>query len=108
MGNPAAAIRVANTIAMFKWIVIGLIVLAMFVVPAVFIFGVLEGEDVPPLALLLVIAAALVGGLLGSIVVWVLFGWFEQTLRMLAMVAGNTANTGYAGQQAQPAQQFYR
>lgn len=105
MGNPAAAIRVANTIAMFKWIVIGLMVLAMFVVPAVFIFGALEGEDVPPLALLLIIAAALVGGLLGTIVVWVLFGWFEQTLRMLAMVAGNT---GYSGQQAQPAQQFYR
>lgn len=104
MGNPAAAIRVANTIATFKWVVIGLLVLAMFVMPAVFIFAAIEGNDLEPIVVLLVIVAALVGGLLGSSVVWVLFGWFEQTLRMLAMVAGNT---GHAGQQ--PAQQpFYR
>ncbi len=107
MGNPAAATRVANTIAMFKWIVIGLIVLAMIVAPVVVIFGVLGDEELAPVALLVIAAAALVGGVLGSIVVWVLFGWFEQTLRMLAMVAGNTANTGYSGQQqVQP--QYYR
>ncbi|WP_109506352.1 hypothetical protein [Nocardioides speluncae] len=105
MGNPAAAIRVANTIATFKWIVIGLIVLAMFVVPAVVFFGVLEGEDLAPLAILLLAVAALVGGVLGSIIAWVLFGWFEQTLRMLAMVAGNTTTAAPA---LQPQQAYYR
>lgn len=101
MGNPAAAIRVANTIATVKWIVIGLIVLAAFVGPAVLIFGSIDGGvSIGPV--LVAVLAGLVGSLLGSIVVWVLFGWFEQTLRMLAMVA---TNTGYSGQ---PQQQFYR
>jgi len=102
MGNPAAAIRVANTIATFKWIVIGLMVLATFVGPAVLIFGALEGEDLATPAMIVIGLGALVGGMLGSIVVWVLFGWFEQTLRMLAMVATNTI----AAQQ--PQQAFYR
>lgn len=108
MGNPAAATRVANAIATLKWIVIILLLLAMFVVPAVFIFGALEGEDLAPVALLAIGAAALIGGLLGSIAVWVLFGWFEQTLRMLAMVATNTAHAGQQQVQQQAQQPFYR
>jgi hypothetical protein len=94
---------VANTIATFKWIVVGLIVVAMIVAPVVVIFGVLGDEELAPVAMLVIGAAALVGGLLGSIVVWVLFGWFEQTLRMLAAIA---SNTGHPVQQ--PQQQFYR
>jgi hypothetical protein len=43
-----------------------------------------------------------VGAGLYALITWVLFGWFEQTLRMLATIADNTASAGYGAVGAPP------
>lgn len=86
--NPAAANRVATIIGTFKWIIVGLVGLTGFVVVLVSLFsGDAEG--------LIVAFVALIGTLLYAVVIFVLFGWFEQTLRMLAEIATNTRSGGF-------------
>jgi len=86
MSSPAAAQRVAGAISVVKWVVIAFQLLAAFV----FGFGaVLASSDD-----FVSTPAGLVGAVviaLSAVVTWVLFGWFEHTLSMLAQVAINTA-----------------
>jgi hypothetical protein len=83
MNNPAAANRVATTIATFKWVIIGLIGLVTLIG---FAAGAAQGGSGLALAFVF-----LIGGALEALVLYVVWGWFEQTLRMLADIATNTA-----------------
>lgn len=82
--NTASAVRVATTIATFKWIAVGGILL-------VGVIGLLGGFASGDGSGVLVGLLFFVGAALYALVAWVLFGWFEQTLRLLAAIAENTA-----------------
>lgn len=80
MNHIAAANRVASMIATVKWVVIGLVGLAVLIG---FISSITE--DAPGIG----VVALLVGAVYGFLT-YVFFGWLEQTLRMLATIAVNT------------------
>ncbi|MBC9734918.1 hypothetical protein [Nocardioides marmotae] len=85
MNNPAAANLVATTIGTVKWVAVaGFALLGAFGV----LGGLLSGEVSGVLVGLMVLVASALCALL----MWVLFGWFEQTLRMLADIAVNTGS----------------
>lgn len=80
-----AAIRVAVAIAIVKWLLIVVEIVAV----AVFGFMVFEAMNEGdsnwfPNAL------AALGCVVAIVLTWVLFGWFEQVLRMLTAIARNT------------------
>ena len=85
--NYKPALRVANAIAVLKWVLIGLEVIALLLAVVGGIFTYLDepGDD----AWVPFVASAL-GALIGIGLTWVLFGWFEQVLRTLVGIAGNT------------------
>lgn len=89
MNNPAAANRVATMIATFKWILIGLIALGVLV-------GVIGGFAAADDGGIFFSFMALVMGAVYAVVTYVMFGWFEQTLRMLASIAANTGSNAAA------------
>jgi hypothetical protein len=80
--NANAAARVAGTIGAFKWVIIAVQVLA----GVISMVGVNSGSG--PAWMLLVVPVAVV---LSVVWTWVLLGWFQHTLGMLAAVAANTA-----------------
>lgn len=85
MNNPAGADRVANLISTFKWIVIGI---AAVVAVVVFVAFASQGGAGAAAGLLVLIGVGVY-----CIILYVMFGWFEQTLRMLANIATNTGIT---------------
>lgn len=91
-GVTRPAIRVATTIGVFKWILICLALLAGLIT-AIAAFA--DGSS----SVVLVGFGAGVGGILYSLMVWVLFGWFEHTLRALAEIAANTGASAHNYQQ---------
>lgn len=80
--HTAPAFRVASAIGVVKWIVVGVHALVAVVA---FLGGALSGS-----ATILNLAIPLVSGI-GALVAWVMFGWAQHTLGMLATVARNTA-----------------
>jgi hypothetical protein len=86
----ARAARVASTIGVFKWIMI-LIVLLAGVITLALTFANGESSAVG------IGLAAAVGAVLYALMIWVLFGWFELTLRALAAITTNTTPTGVYG-----------
>jgi hypothetical protein len=90
------AARVASTIGVFKWILISLLLLAGLIgVIAAFASG--EASTVG------IGLGVAFGAIIYSLGVWVLFGWFEHTLRALAEITTNTA-AGFAPQFQTPPQ----
>ena len=83
--STAPAVRVATTIATCKWIAVGGILL-------VGVLGLLGGLASGDASRVLIGLVLLVASVLYALVAWVLFGWFEQTLRMLAVIAENTSH----------------
>lgn len=88
MSSSAAASRVAGTIGVFKWIIVG----AQVLFGVILLFALNAQQDWPTWT-----AAAgpvaLVSMLLSALFTWVLFGWFQHTLGMLATIAANTQVT---------------
>jgi len=83
--NAAAASRVAATIGIFKWIIIG-----AQVVLGVILLLVLNAQESWPTWTAAAGPLALVGFLLSALFTWVLFGWFQHTLGMLSTIAADT------------------
>lgn len=77
------ALRVANLIAAFKMIVL-IAIIAITVLG--FFGGLLSGES----SGVLFGVMFLVGGAITAAVYYVLFGWFEHTLRVLVAIADHT------------------
>jgi hypothetical protein len=96
MNNTAAvrAARVASTIGVVKWILMAVILLAAVVTLLV---GLTSGES----STFAIGLGAAVGGILYALLIWVLFGWFEHSLRALSEIVANTAGirTGVGAQQ---------
>lgn len=80
----AKATAVADAIGAIKWV---LIALAVTVAIVSALAAVLERPGSTALTVSLVITA---GTALWVLFTWVLFGWFEHTLRALAEIARNT------------------
>ncbi len=76
--------RVAGTIGVFKWILIGIILLSAGLYAQDRIF--LSGADNAPTTGVVVAAGAVVI----AVMIWVLFWGFEHTLRALAEITANT------------------
>lgn len=83
--NANAAARVAGTIGVFKWVIIAVQLLA----GVASMLGFNSSTSGPAWA---VIAAPVIA-LLWALFTWVLFGWFQHTLGMLAAISANTAPT---------------
>lgn len=88
--NASAAGRVASTIGVFKWI----IVIMYATTGVILMFTLNANEDIPAWTAL----AAPVGALMVALGAWVLFGWFQHTLAMLAAIAANTQRESAHGQ----------
>ena len=83
--NTAPARRVAGTIGVFKWIVIGI----QIIFGVILLFAFNAQEDWP----VWTAAAgpfALAAFLLSALSTWVVFGWLQHTLGMLTAIAANT------------------
>jgi hypothetical protein len=78
------ALRVANIIATFKMLVL-VAILGVSVIG--FVVGLMSGEGSGILSGLLF----LVVGVIGAAIYYVLFGWFEHTLRVLVAIADHTS-----------------
>ncbi|OYO01584.1 hypothetical protein CGZ95_07335 [Enemella evansiae] len=85
--NHKPALRVANAIAVIKWILIGLEVIAVLLAVVI---GVLTQLDDPDDDAWVPFALSALGGIIITGLTWVLFGWFEQVLRTLVGIAENT------------------
>jgi hypothetical protein len=100
VGVTGPAVRVAKTIGVFKWILVCLTLLAG-VITAIAMVSANSSDYSSTIAV-----GAVVGAILYALMTWVLFGWFEHTLRALAQIATNTSvpASGYqqAPQYAQP------
>lgn len=83
--------RVAGTIGGVKWVLVGLMLLAAAVG---MLAALVSGE---PQALGIGLAVAFVS-VIYAVGIWVLFGWFELTLRALGEIAQNTAPVPYPPQ----------
>lgn len=88
-GTYRSALRVATTIAVLKWILIALIIMAQLG-GAGYALATSEGSDVDGTLILLAVAASFVVLVLAVVLVWVLFGWFEHVLRVLVSIADHT------------------
>ena len=92
-GVTGPAIRVATTIGVIKWILVSLALLAgVITVIAMF-------SDETTSSSLIGVGGG-VAAILYALMVWVLFGWFEHTLRALAEIATNTRTPAHAYRQA--------
>jgi len=82
--NIGAANRVASTIRTFKWVVIAMETLTALLILA--ILGNIQSSTGSQLAGYLWIPV-LIGTPIAAITSWVMLGWFEHTLRLLAKIA---------------------
>ncbi len=82
------ALRVATAIAIVKWFLIALAVLATIGLP-IYQLSTDAGSGFEEVAGLIV-AAIVVVGLLLILLIWVIFGWFEHVLRLLVAIADHT------------------
>jgi hypothetical protein len=80
----AAGARVAVTIGVVKWLLIGLAMIGAGVVVLLQLVGDTTGYGAVTVAL--TVGSCFVW----SVFVWVLFGWFEHTLSALVTIARNT------------------
>ena len=98
MSNTTAtrATRVASTIGVFKWVLISLLLLAGLI-GVIIAFASGEASTVG------IGLGVAFGAIIYSLGIWVLFGWFEHTLRALAEITTNTA-AGFAPQFQAPPQ----
>jgi uncharacterized membrane protein len=87
---------VATTIGVFKWILVCLTLLAGLITALAML------ADKTTYSSVIGLGAGL-GAIVYALMVWVLFGWFEHTLRALAEIA---ANTGARVNNYQQAPQF--
>jgi hypothetical protein len=84
MARPVAAVRVAATIGAAKWTLVSL--LALFGVGSlVMSMAAAASGDSAALSFAVFIVCTIY-----AVLVWVLFGWFEHTLRLLSSIATNT------------------
>lgn len=81
------ALRVADVIGTAKKLLIGLILAG---VALTLLFGVASNSGE---VILIGLLWGVVGGGFWSVVIYVLFGWFEHTLRALVAIAENTSRT---------------
>jgi hypothetical protein len=84
--NAAAAARVAATIGAFKWVLI-----AAQVVAGIVLLLALNSVESWPTWTAASGLVALLFMLLSAVMTWVLFGWFQHTLGMLAAISANTS-----------------
>lgn len=77
-----AAARVARTIGTFKWVLVAAALVAG-------VIGFAVGLTTEAGATIAFGSAA--GAAVYAVSVWVLFGWFQHTLGMLAAISANTA-----------------
>jgi hypothetical protein len=96
-GGTRPAIRVAATIGVLKWILVSIALLAgLITVIAMF-------ADETTSSSLIGLGAG-TGAILYALMIWVLFGWFEHSLRALAQIAANTGASTDSYQEAPPFQ----
>jgi small-conductance mechanosensitive channel len=98
-GVTGPAVRVATTIGVFKWILVCLTLLAG-VITAIAMLSDNSSDYSTTIGV-----GAVLGAILYALMTWVLFGWFEHTLRALAQIATNTAVPASSYQQAPQYQQ---
>lgn len=87
MVTNAAAARVASTIGAMKWVIIA----AQIITGVILMLAINSAETWPSWTAVLA-PAAIVSALLSAVFTWVLFGWFQHTLGMLAAIAGHQAD----------------
>lgn len=81
--NAHAAARVAGMIGVVKWVIVAVQILAGLIS----MLGINSSGSGPAWA----VVVAPVVALMSALFTWVLFGWFQHTLGMLAAISANTA-----------------
>ncbi|SEC07688.1 hypothetical protein SAMN04489844_1631 [Nocardioides exalbidus] len=79
--------RLVHTIGVIRWVAMGLIALGVLSMTALTGAGMPQGAEY-----LSVLALTFVPAAVAALVVYVFFGWLQQTLLMLVGIAKNTAS----------------
>jgi hypothetical protein len=86
--NTGPADRIATTFGVMKWLVIGVILL----IAAISMIAGVANDS------LLLFWLGGVAGILEAVVAWVMFGWTQHTLALMAQIARNTSAQAPPGQ----------